>query len=277
MDKKKDSDNTVDSLYLIQNSFSTILLDAIQFFPQELKNVQAESHGLLFGILNEGFMECDYVFPVGNVAARDKDEVVNKPKVDKAIDSAKQILSTSKFIGSYHSHPNTSFFEGWAEPSNGDVGYMNRYKNSYELIIGISRNGKKDKPFSLKYQTKEGCKYYYDKNSELHYPPKITRMNNEFQYITGEFKKYQFEIRAYRYTGEGLCDINLYSSEAEMLMKLLAENIRIEKLTSKGVYRLRKLEYNFRPIHKKSGTTSQRVTQNIDYHIDQLKKEMANQ
>lgn len=32
---------------LIQNSFSTILLDAIQFFPQDISK-QAESHGLLF-------------------------------------------------------------------------------------------------------------------------------------------------------------------------------------------------------------------------------------
>lgn len=51
---------------LIQNSFSTILLDAIQFFPKDLSK-QAESHSLLFGISNEDIIESEYVFPVGSV------------------------------------------------------------------------------------------------------------------------------------------------------------------------------------------------------------------
>jgi proteasome lid subunit RPN8/RPN11 len=276
MDNKNNNNaaNT-ETLYLIQNSFSTILLDAIQYFPYELREVKEETHGLLFGIQKDGFMECDYVFPVGNVIIRKKDEVISNPIVDKAIDNAKQIISTSKLIGSYHSHPNTSFFEEWAEPSNGDVDYMNQNKNSYELIIAISRNRRKERPLALQYQTKLACKYECDKNGDFHGLPKNTQLKNEFQYITGEFKKYKFEMRAYKQTEVGLCDINLYSSEAEMLMNLLSENIVIDKLTSEGVYRVRKLEYNFRLIHIMSGTKLKRIVQNIDYHIEQLRKETA--
>lgn len=58
-----------ESLDLIQNSFSTILIDAIQYYPNESKKIK-EAHGLLFGCRQQGFVECDYVFPVGNVLKR---------------------------------------------------------------------------------------------------------------------------------------------------------------------------------------------------------------
>ena len=35
---------------LIQHVLSTIILDAVQFFPQNKKKVHSEAHGLLFGM-----------------------------------------------------------------------------------------------------------------------------------------------------------------------------------------------------------------------------------
>lgn len=87
---------------LIQNSFSTILLDAIQFFPQDLSK-QAESHGLLFGISNDDIIECEYVFSVGNVRRRTENEISPDRAIDNAIQTARQIVSTSNNIGTYHS------------------------------------------------------------------------------------------------------------------------------------------------------------------------------
>ena len=266
--------NRLDSLHLIHNSLSTILLDAIQFFPEELKRIQAESHGLLFGIPQNGILECDYVFSVGNVKSRKKDEVETNPKVDQAVNMAKQILSTSKLIGSYHSHPNTGYFKDWAEPSNGDTDYAKYAQNPCELILAISRSSKTEKPLTLEYRTASAQEYYHNPKMELHDSPKIAQAKYKFQYICGEFRKYRFEIRAYAFNGNGLQDMNLYSSEAEVLMRLLEEKIDVERLDAKGVYSVRKLEYDYRTKNQASGDKHERITQNIDYHISQLKKQM---
>ncbi|WP_042458851.1 hypothetical protein [Neobacillus dielmonensis] len=76
----------------------------------------------------EKSVECDYAFPVGSVAGRDDVSVMPDSKVDLAIQSAKQLFSTSNCLGTYHSHPYDEPFEGWANPSNGDCGsadYLN--------------------------------------------------------------------------------------------------------------------------------------------------------
>jgi hypothetical protein len=57
---------------LIQNSFSTIILDTIQYFPDNVKKVHSESSGLLFGLDKGEYVECDYIFPVGSVEKRTK-------------------------------------------------------------------------------------------------------------------------------------------------------------------------------------------------------------
>jgi len=266
--------NSVTSLHLIHNSLSTILLDAVQYFPQDLKKIRAESHGLLFGFPQNNIIECDYVFPVGNVKSRKEDEVESHPKVDQAVNLAKQIFSTSKFFGSYHSHPNIELFKGWAEPSNGDTDYVKSNNNNCELIIAIARSSKTDKPLSLEYRTANAQEYYYNPQVGLHQPPKTISTDYRFQYIYGKFKKYSFEIRAYAFNGKGLQDMNLYSSEAEVLMRLLEEKIDIEKLDTRGVYSVRKMEYDYRAKHQVSGDKYERIIGNIDYHISQLKKQM---
>lgn len=69
---------------LIQNTFSTIIMDAIQYFPANIKAVHYESSGLLFGMDKGDYIECDYVFPVGSVEKRTKSTIVTNPKVDLA-------------------------------------------------------------------------------------------------------------------------------------------------------------------------------------------------
>ena len=84
---------------LIQNTFSTIILDAIQYFPENIKKVHFESSGLLFGIDKGNFVECDYVFPVGSVERRTKYSILSNPKVELALRTSRELFSTSNFIG----------------------------------------------------------------------------------------------------------------------------------------------------------------------------------
>ena len=124
---------------MVQHALTTMILDAIQFYPQGVRTAGGESHGLIFGNIVAGVMECDYVFPVGNVTERKPDEIWNNPKVDEAIKNAKHILFTSRCCGDYHSHPYKLFFEGAANPSNGDLSYASWLKQLYMMIIAISR------------------------------------------------------------------------------------------------------------------------------------------
>ena len=74
----------------IQHVLSTIILDAVQFFPQNKKKVHSEAHGLIFGIDKDKSVECDYAFPVGSVTKRDEMSVAPYSKVDQALKSAKE-------------------------------------------------------------------------------------------------------------------------------------------------------------------------------------------
>lgn len=89
--------------------------------------------------------------------------------------------------------------------------------------------------------------------------------------IMGKFNKYCFEMRAYKVEKQCLRNINLFSSEAEVLMNLLQENIDISNLSPQQVYRIRKLEYNFRQANKMDMRKLNQTTQNSDYHIMKLK------
>jgi proteasome lid subunit RPN8/RPN11 len=254
---------------LIQNSFSTILLDAIQFFPQDLSK-QAESHGLLFGISNEDIIECEYVFPVGSVRRRTENEITPDRAIDNAIQTARQIVSTSNNIGTYHSHPYSKRFPEWADPSNMDVSFAKFLKEPFMIIIAITRDSDEEKPLDLWYSDYDAAEFIYDKNAKGHDAPKINRLNGKGQSICGEFKKYTFELRGYHFNGKTLSDVMLYSSEAEMLMGLLDEKINLSDLSSDSVYSLRKIEYNLRLINQ-----SDKANNNYEYHIGKIKRNMV--
>lgn len=268
MDKDNNYPKTI---MLIQNSFTTILLDAIQFYPQESIKHKAESHGLLFGNIKNEILECDYIFPVGNVSYRKSDEIKNNPKVDKAIQNAKHLLFTSRLCGTYHSHPNTLNFKEWAYPSNMDILYAKGLKQPYMIIIAISRNALLEKRLSLECLSRASTEYHYDKNAGDHDFPREVTHEGQTIYFTGKFKRYKFEMRAYKYENNYLRDINLVSSEAEMLMELSKNDIAVEDLSSETSYGLRKIEYDFRALRINDDRNYERAKQNLEYHIQRLK------
>ena len=85
------------------------------------------------------------------------------------------------------------------------------------------------------------------------------------QYINGEFQMYAFTIHAYKNTGKSLIDVDLVSSEAEVMMLLNDENIKLDEMTVDKTYRLRKMEYNLRQENKGHGQG------NLDYHLKRMK------
>jgi proteasome lid subunit RPN8/RPN11 len=252
-------------LELIQHSFSTILLDAIQFFPQNKKRVSTESFGLLFGLKKETGYECDFAFPVGSVSKRTEDLVQPDQKINEAIQSAKCLFSTSKWIGTYHSHPHDEYFEHWADPSNADVEFAQYLNLPYMVIIALTRNGKKNKPLSLDFKVGPAGEYFYNKNKHPQDYPDAKLLNEEVNFIQGEFQKYFFTIRVYHFNGTSLRDVDLFSTEAELLQMLRDENVNVSDLTTAQTYHLRKIESNLR------NGGSGRSKENTEYHLNKIK------
>ncbi|WP_428912060.1 hypothetical protein [Niallia sp. Krafla_26] len=249
----------------IQHVLSTIILDAVQFFPQNKKKVHSEAHGLIFGIDKERSVECDYAFPVGSVANRDDISVLPDSKVDQAVKSAKELFSTSNCIATYHSHPYDEPFENWADPSNGDCAAADYLRLPYFLIIAIARNGQKDKPLSLQYGEGEAFEFSYNSKAGGHDWPNTKALNKKVVFINGEFQKYTFTVRSYKNTSRSLIDVDLISSEAELMMVLNEGTVQLKNLPSEETYRLRKMEYNLREENKERGK------RNLEYHIGRLK------
>lgn len=262
----------MDYIDLIHNTFSTILLDAIQYFPQEIKKVESETYGLLFGFGEEETMECDYIFPVGNVKVRKPEMIEPDQKVNQAIKNAKQILSTSNYIGTYHSHPNETVFGGWVDPSNIDVFHATQKSVPYMIIIGIIRNIKAEKLLRIEFETSDSYKFYYDKKAEGHDAPRMDKLKTKNTIICGEFRKYQFEMRAYKLENDYLKDINLFSSEAATLARLLSEGINIETLTPEVTYNIRKIEYELRMATKLHDKEGNKIDSKVDYHLEKIRQ-----
>lgn len=133
------------------------------------------------------------------------------------------------------------------------------------LYHAIARNGQKNQPLSLHYGESEAYEFSYNPNANGHDDPKIQPVNDQVSYIYGEFQKYTFTIRAYKNTGKSLIDVDLVSSEAELMMILNEENIKLEDISLQETYRLRKLEYNLRVENKEKGQ------KNLNYHLEKMK------
>lgn len=249
----------------IQHVLSTIILDAVQFFPQNKKKIHSEAHGLIFGIEKETSIECDFAFPVGSVISRNDVSVVPDSKVDQTIKTTKELFSTSNCIATYHSHPYDEPFEGWANPSNGDCSSADYLRLPYFLIIAFARNGKKDKPLMLEYGESDAYHFSFDPKLGGHEFPNTQQASYQASFIRGEFQKYQFTIRAYKHTGWSLVDVDLISSEAELQIVLQDENIKLADLPVQETYRLRKMEYHLREENR------DRTLKNFDYHLEKLR------
>lgn len=248
----------------IHHVLSTIILDAVQFFPENKKKVHSEAHGLIFGIEKEKSMECDYAFPVGSVQNRTNVSVNPDTKVDLAIKSAKELFSSSNCIGTYHSHPYDEPFDGWADPSNGDCGSADYLKLPYFLIIAIARNGKKDTTLLLKYDECKGYEFSHNPNANGHDAPMAEPIGKKVKFIYGEFKRYSFTIRAYKNTGSALMDVDLISSEGELMMILNDKGLSIDRISVQETSSLRKIEYDLRKENR------ERSQGNLEYHLSKL-------
>ncbi|KJS86992.1 MAG: hypothetical protein JM58_05635 [Peptococcaceae bacterium BICA1-8] len=221
------------------------------------------------GIEEQGIVECDYAFPVGNVKRRKENEVTPNQVVDLAIQNARKIISTTLFLGTYHSHPYEKIFKEWDGPSNADISFSLKQKEPYMIIIALTRNEKGKQPLFIEYLSSKGYRYSCIEDAKDHDWPKEEKLDKEVQYISGEFDKFIFEIRAYKVQENCLCSIGIFSSEVELLTNLISEEIEFEKLEQRQVYNLRKLEFNFRLINQFN--RFDRSNENTEYHIKQLK------
>jgi len=210
-------------------------------------------------------LECDYVFPVGNVKYRKVDEIMNDLDIDLAITQAKQIFATSRYLGTYHSHPNDEAFPTWAMPSVGDVLYAEAIKDPYMIIIALTRNASVPKKLQMQSKLCDAKSYHYRKGSAPYEHPNTLDLGYDVSYISGHFLEYEFEIRAYAYRNRGLFDIHLSSSEAELIQLLDKHSVEISKLNVEQTYRLRKMEYNLR-------ANEERQRENTEYHLRRLLK-----
>ena len=136
----------------------------------------------------------------------------------------------------------------------------------YFLIIAIARNGKTNEPLSLHYNQSRAYEFIYNSKAGPHEGPITNALDYDVMCINGKFQKYTFTIRAYQNSGKGLVDVDLFSSEADLMMLLKEEDIQLQHLNVQDTYRLRKMEYNLREENKERGEG------NLGYHLERLKK-----
>ena len=142
----------------------------------------------------------------------------------------------------------------------------------YMIIIALSRNSLIEKALEVEYFQYRTKVFHHKRGADDHDIPREIELDGNSNSIQGSFKKYKFEIRAYKSDNDSLKSINLISSEAEMLMELNKNNISVENLNSDTTYALRKIEYDFRILGLGSSKNNEKALQNMQYHIDKLNK-----
>lgn len=247
---------------LTHQALSTILLDAIQFYP--VYNQAKEAYGILLGTEEVENSIAEYTFPVGNVERRDRSSVTENREISNLIKNARKIVATSTTVASYHSHPFDAVYNDWARPSNSDCFCVISQEVKAELIIAIAKIHKEEQPLTLRYKTGDGIAFI--PNFDADGDPIEKNLKRKVQYIQGSFGRYEFEIRAYLNTTESLEDLDLFSSEVG-LNKLLRENeLSIEQLPNEAMYSVRKIEYAGRQ------RTARNTNDKIQYHINKIKR-----
>ncbi|MDW0113093.1 hypothetical protein QT711_07835 [Sporosarcina saromensis] len=247
---------------LTNQALSTILLDAIQYFPNY--EHAKEAYGLLLGTEEDNNSIAEYTFPVGNVTRRIQTSVTENPEISSLIRNARKIVATSNAVASYHSHPYKMIWSDWARPSNSDCFCVVSQDIKMELIIGIAKVNKVVLPLTLNYQT-GAAKEFIPNTDDVDKNPYVKELGTNIQYIEGSFGYYKFEIRGYQNTGTSLIDLDLYSSEVT-LNKILRENdVSIEQLPAEAMYSVRKIEYAARK------RAARNADDKIIYHIEKIK------
>lgn len=132
------------------------------------------------------------------------------------------------------------------------------------------------KSLRIEYKTCDSYKLFYNKKADGHDSPRTVKLNSKHTYINGEFKRYYFEMRAYKLETNFLKDINLFSSEAATLIKLLSEGIDIENLTPEVTYNIRKVEYELRMASELHDNDGSKIHSKVSYHLNKIKQQLTN-
>lgn len=252
-------------LELINNTLTTMLLDCISHYPK--RGQQKECFGLIFGEQNEKSIG-EYTFPIGNVIEKTADSVMPDEYVNSILREARKLVTTSDFVAYYHSHPYDELFDSWADPSVGDVRFAQSIgDNHIQIIFAIVKNEAEDPNANLQFEYVTDTQYlFFDKKGKrTDVLPKHELKSENGQIITGYYKDYDFQVRAYFWTGQSLEEVQLYSSEVEMNILLHQNNIMLEQLPKEAMYHLKKLEYSLRLANK------DKYKEKIPYLIEKIK------
>lgn len=250
-------------LEFVNNALTTMLLDAIGHFHKNKK--QKECFGIVFGDKGENFIG-DLTFPVGNVVKKTASSVEVDWEVNAAITDARKLVSTSELIAYYHSHPYDDFVKNWADPSETDFYTFQEVDADLEIIIAIAKrkDAEVTDKFCLEYEDQLKSRFWMERvDNEDEY--NVDYMDEQGQYIKGYYKDYDFEVRAYRWTGETLDEVKLYSSEVEMNRTLAEAELFVEDLPKEALYYLKKLEYSLHLQNK------DKYKEKIPYLIERIK------
>lgn len=231
-------------LELINNTLTTMLLDCISHYPEI--DEKKECFGLIFGEQNE-IVLVNNTFPVANVVNKTSKSVCADERVNDIVKESRKLVTTSDFIAYYHSHPYDEKFEEWASPSVGDIRFSKFIETDYiQVIFAIVKNEEENMNTNIQFDYVKENQYRFNdlKGKKIDDFPVEKLINENGQIITGHYKDYDFEVRAYKWTGKELEEIKLYSSEVEMNVLLRQNNIILEELPKESMYYLRKLEYS---------------------------------
>ena len=253
------------NLELINNTLTTMLLDCISHYPE--RGEEKECFGLILGDQSEKALG-EFTFPIGNVIEKTESSVTSDEYVNSIIKDARKLVTTSDFIAYYHSHPNDEKFEEWAAPSVGDIRFSKFIETDHiQVIIATVKNEDKNVNTNIQfdYVKENQYRFYEVKGKKKADYPDEKLINVNGQIITGCYKDYDFEVRAYKWTGKELEEIKLYSSEVEMNLLLRQNNITLEDLPKESMYYLRKLEYSLRLANK------EKYEGKIPYLIEKIK------
>ncbi|MEK3934312.1 hypothetical protein MKY41_03255 [Sporosarcina sp. FSL W7-1349] len=248
-------------LELVNNALSTMLLDSIGHYHKSKK--QKECFGIVFGDIGENFTG-EYTFPVGNVVKKTSTSVQANEEVNGVIADAKKLVSMSEVVAYYHSHPYEEMFDNWADPSLADLRTAKAIDSNIEIIVALTKRSSVDATakLMLKYQDEPKSRFWEEPNATEY---KADYMDELGQFIHGHYKDYDFEVRAYKWTGEVLEELSLYSSEVEMNRALAEAGLSIENLPKEAMYYLKKLEYSLRLANK------EKYKEKIPYLIEKIR------
>lgn len=180
--------------------------------------------------------------------------VMPDSKVDMAAKSAKELFSTSHCIATYYSHPYDELFDGWANLSNVDCNGADYLNLPCFLVTAIARNGKRNEPLIIKKYQGPAYEFIYNPKANSHDNSIAKQLYHDVICINGAFQN----------TGTSLMDVNLLSSEVELITLLNEKSISPSNLPAEGIYRLRKIEYNLQKENEECGKG------NMKYHLRKI-------